>query len=117
MEENHRQGENKEFADILNRLRIGAHTTEDIAKIKTRVVEDMSNTVPGDALVIFGKKRCVKEYNNKMMNQLDGRLEEISAKHINPLNKNWRPNVSTKTGEIADTQFLDILTVKIGLIG
>ena len=39
LEENHRQGENKEFADILNRLRIGAHTTEDIAKIKNFIIE------------------------------------------------------------------------------
>ena len=39
LEQNHRQGENKEFADILNRIRIGVHTKDDIAKIKTKLVK------------------------------------------------------------------------------
>ena len=87
LEQNHRQGENKEYADILNRLRIGEHTKEDIAKIKTRVVSDMQNEVPADSLVIFGKKRFVEAYNDKMMNHLNGNVEVISANHHNPLQK------------------------------
>ena len=33
-EQNHRQGENKEYADILNRIRIGMHNEEDVKKSK-----------------------------------------------------------------------------------
>ena len=74
----------------------------------------MPNEVPSDALVIYGKKRFVSAYNDKMLNQLDGNVEVIAAKHINPLQKNFHARVNSKTGEIADTQFLDILQVKIG---
>ena len=36
LEINHRQGKDKEYADILNRIRVGKMTEEDVIKIKTR---------------------------------------------------------------------------------
>ena len=67
----------------------------------------MQNEVPADALVIFGKKELVNAYNEKRLNELDGNAEVISAKHISPLQKNYHARVNKKTGEIADTQFLE----------
>ena len=37
LEENHRQGEDKVYGDLLNRVRTGDHTEEDIALLRTRV--------------------------------------------------------------------------------
>ena len=37
LEINHRQGEDKSYADTLNRIRIGEQTEEDIQKLKERV--------------------------------------------------------------------------------
>ena len=37
LEENHRQGEDKIYGDLLNRVRTGDHTEEDIALLQTRV--------------------------------------------------------------------------------
>merc|ERR1712016_120060 len=37
LEENHRQGEDKIYGDLLNRVRTGNHTSEDIALLETRV--------------------------------------------------------------------------------
>ena len=37
LEENHRQGAAKEFGDLLNRIRVGAHTKEDLEFLQTRV--------------------------------------------------------------------------------
>ena len=37
LEENHRQGEDKVYGDLLNRVRTGEHTEEDIALLQTRV--------------------------------------------------------------------------------
>ena len=34
---NHRQGDDKDYADLLNRVRIGEETEMDIEKLKTRV--------------------------------------------------------------------------------
>ena len=37
MEINHRQGKNKEYAEILNRVREGKHTDADVDQLKERV--------------------------------------------------------------------------------
>ena len=37
LENNHRQGEDKEYANMLNRIRVGQETSEDIAKLNERV--------------------------------------------------------------------------------
>ena len=37
LEVNHRQGEDKEYAEMLNRMRIRAMTVEDEEKLRTRV--------------------------------------------------------------------------------
>jgi DNA replication protein DnaC len=37
LEINHRQGEDKDYADMLNRIRVGKQTSEDIQKLKERV--------------------------------------------------------------------------------
>ena len=37
LEENHRQGEAKEFGDLLNRIRVGDQTEEDLELLRTRV--------------------------------------------------------------------------------
>ena len=37
LEVNHRQGEDKSYAEMLNRIRVGKMNEEDIAKLKTRV--------------------------------------------------------------------------------
>ena len=37
LEINHRQGEDRVYAEMLNRIRVGKMTEEDIAKLKTRV--------------------------------------------------------------------------------
>ena len=55
--ENHRQGDNKEYADILNRLRFGQHNEEDVAKIRSRVVGDFPNDVPDNSILIFCKNK------------------------------------------------------------
>ena len=37
LEENHRQGEDYEYAEMMNRIRVGEHTTEDMDLLRTRV--------------------------------------------------------------------------------
>jgi energy-coupling factor transporter ATP-binding protein EcfA2 len=56
LEINHRQGEDKEYADMLNRIRIGEQTTEDIEKLKERVRSENHADIKRekDALFIFG---------------------------------------------------------------
>ena len=49
LEENHRQGEDKVYGDLLNRVRTGDHTEEDIALLQTRVFP-MSAFAEGGAI-------------------------------------------------------------------
>ena len=56
-----RQRESKIFADILNRLREGKHTADDIAKIKERCVNESS--CPKEAPRLFIQNAKVDEYN------------------------------------------------------
>ena len=56
-----RQREGKAFAEILNRLREGKHTSYDIAKIKERCVKESS--CPKEAPRLFIQNAKVDEYN------------------------------------------------------
>ena len=53
---NHRQGEDKDYGDLLNRVRVGAHTQEDLELLKTRVTDKF----PQNALYVYGKRFLVK---------------------------------------------------------
>ena len=101
LDKNHRQGDDRLYADILNRLRFGNHTEDDVAQIKSRIVPDFPNHIPSNAMLLYGKKAEVKEYNTKKLNQLEGELFTIPAKHIHPTIKNFKPSIS-KEGGVSD---------------
>ena len=50
---NHRQGNDKTYADLLNRVRCGNFTKSDIEVLKSRVTD----TYPSDAVYVFGKRK------------------------------------------------------------
>lgn len=50
-----RQRESKQFAELLNRLREGNHTNEDIAKLKDRGISETSPRYPKDAPFVHSK--------------------------------------------------------------
>ena len=113
LKENHRQGENKEWADTLNRLRYGLHTSEDIDLIRSRIVQHFPIGVPDDALFIYGKKYQVEDYNLRKLSILDGDLYSVNARHIHPSTTNYKPAI-TAEGAVSDTYFLDLFKFKIG---
>ena len=59
-----RQRESKLFTEILNRLREGQHTKNDILKIKEKCVEDES-VCPQEAPRLFFQNALVDQYNSK----------------------------------------------------
>ena len=61
LEINHRQGGDKEYAYMLNRIRIGEQTTEDIEKLKERVRSEKHIDIKKekDALYFFGTNKKV----------------------------------------------------------
>ena len=104
--ENHRQGNDRMYADLLNRIRVGEQSEDDLKLLKTRVRGKSSKDLKG-TLLLACKKDAVNDKNEKCLNILKGKLHNIEAKHLSKLNKKFKPFVK-KDGSISDTQFLDV---------
>ena len=108
--ENHRQGEDMTYADMLNRIRIGENTDEDINILRAKVRGKDHPDLKGSLYIVL-KKATVNEHNEKCLNISDVKLYEIEAKHFTKLKQNLEPYI-TKDGTISDTQFVDRLRPK-----
>ena len=106
---NHRQGSDKSYADILNRVRYGKQTTDDIKILMERV---KTTDLPSDALYIFNTNKDVIAVNNQRLSQLPGQLVTIKARHSFPGRTTFKPII--KAGKVNDTAFLDELNLKKG---
>ena len=110
LEENHRQGEDKAYGDLLNRVRIGLHTEADIDLLKTRV---RPNTDPSldDGIHTYGTNAKVNARNNAKIGQMEGELFTIKAKNASRTVKKFKVN---NAGCIKNTPFQAKLELKIG---
>jgi hypothetical protein len=64
-----RQQKDKPFAEMLNRIRKGEHTSKDIDLLKTRSVDD-DISIPSNTLHVFPFNAEVNVYNSSMLHQL-----------------------------------------------
>ena len=110
--ENHRQGNDKAYGDMLNRIRTGEQTTEDIELLRTRI-RPKDHPDLKETLYIACKRKEVTKHNTKCLNDLPGKLYENKAINFTALKKNFKPPL-TDFGTIGDTQFVDKLSLKIG---
>ena len=110
--ENHRQGKDKKYGDLLNRMRVGRQTKEDMEMLQTRV-RPKGHPDLKDALYIACKKKGVMAHNTKCLNNLSGTLYEIQSVNFCASQKNFKPPL-TEFGTISDTQFINKLNIKIG---
>ena len=67
---NHRQGSDKSYADLLNRLRVGEHTVDDLDTLRARVFNRGDPSVPNTALLITGENKKVEWENERRLTQL-----------------------------------------------
>ena len=113
LRENHRQGDDKVFADILNRIARGKHNDEDLKILSRRVKPKNDPSVPEDALFIFSINANVTEQNENFLSKLDG--EEILCKAIvrHNIMANFTPLLE-KDGSIKGTPLQNELKLKIG---
>ena len=76
LEINHRQGDDKDYADTLNRIRVGEENAEDIKKLKERVRHEGHEDIKKekDALYIYGTNKKVNQMNNRRLNPIQARL-------------------------------------------
>ena len=109
LKKNHRQKEEKLWADTLNRFRKGIVTQEDENLLKSRLTTE--EFLDHDALHVFYTNAEVADHNNKMLNKLDTQMISNNAIKSGP--KGYKPWI-TPHGTVDDTQMMDVLVLKIG---
>ena len=107
---NHRQGEEKEWADALNVFLVGLVTEKGEALLRERQTTD--KFLDKDAMHIFYHNIDVKNHNDKMLNTIDSQLVSIKASIALP--KGCYSTTDKKKGTIGSTQFQEVLSIKIG---
>ena len=74
-----RQKDDMQFASLLNRVRVGQHTEDDLNVLKTRQINKESDEYPGLCTHIFAYNRDVNQHNECMLSTLPGPLFTISS--------------------------------------
>ena len=115
LEENHRQGEDKIYADLLNRVRTGSFTDEDIELLKTRErdINDPEVKKQGDALHVYSTNAKVNARNQTTLNEMEGELLEIQSENRHKMLKNFKPKVDN-AGCVQNTSLQAVLKLKRG---
>ena len=72
-----------EYADMLNRIRIGEQTNEDFQELKKRVRPENHPDLVG-ATYISCTNKTVNKLNEKRLNELSGELIIVEAINIHP---------------------------------
>ena len=114
LEVNHRQGEDKTYAETLNRIRIGEMTEEDIATLQTRVRPKNHPDLKEVSLYIVPTRNACAKYNKEYLQSLEGDEIQLKARHYHATQKKFKPFIEKKEGAIGTTSFQDVLRLKIG---
>ena len=112
LRKNHRQGEDLEFSEVLNRIRIGYVTDKEIEFLQTRVVKGNDPNIPADRMYIFARNKEVNEMNDIILSKMPGDVFEIEANVHHSTFKDYEPMVKN-TGFITDTSLMKTLRFKI----
>jgi ATP-dependent DNA helicase PIF1 len=113
LEVNHRQGEDKPYAETLNRIRIGEMNEEDIAQLKTRVRPKSHPDLKEVSLYIVPTRKTCTKYNLGYLKSLQGDEIKLNARHYHATQKKYTPFIDKKEGAIGTTAFQDELRLKI----
>ena len=112
LERNHRQGDDFEYAELLNRLRVGQLSKDDMELLKSRVRPEGHPELKG-ATYVSCTNRTVIRMNDLRLSEVKKELYEISARHMHPTMKEFHPKIDSK-GTVGGTAFLETLRIKVG---
>ena len=95
--------------ETLQRIRFGEQNAEDIELLKSRYTSNFNRPDWDDCLHTFYSRKEVFAHNTKVLNKLDTKLHSIKAEYP----KGKRPHI-TDWGTIDESNFLDLLELKVG---
>ena len=110
---NHRQGEDRFYAEILNRIRTGDHTDNDCNILKQRVRPLNSKDIPSEALYVICINAGVNKINEAKLENLNGKLYEFLADVRRSGKPTKKPRLD-KDGSIFNTPLQYKIDLKIG---
>ena len=96
LETNHRQGNDKSYAELLNRLRIGKHTKQDIELLNERTRRKKHKDIKTSNTFIVCKRKESAEINLKHLAKLNEKLITIKAKHHHATQAKYKPHIEKK---------------------
>ena len=97
---------------MLNRVRINAHTEEDLELLETRVRPKGHKDLKEVDIYITGKRKECSTANLLYIVRLPGQMMKLRAIHDHPLRKNYKGRVDSRDGTVGDTGFMDQLILK-----
>ena len=112
LKHNHRQGEDKEYANVLNRIRVGELADEDIRLLETRVRPVNHPDIPASALVITCMNKEVNEINNNRLDLIELPEHLIESVNKTNTNKTFTPKTDA-SGAISGTPLQRKLKLKV----
>ena len=115
LEENHRQGKERSFADTLNRVRTGTHTEEDISKLRSRVRSDNHDDIKTASIYIGCRRKDVARMNNKYLAKFAGKVTVLKATHHHTTIKDFKPRINKEDNTVHKTGLVNLLMLKIGV--
>ena len=79
LETNHRQGKDKAYAELLNRVRVGKQTKDDMMLLRTRVRPSKDPVLKEADLYIVCKMEDCARLNNEYIAKLSKSLVQLSS--------------------------------------
>ena len=113
LEINHRQGNDKDYADMLNRVREAKQIEADIKQLQKRVCPHDHPDLQEVNLYIVCRKIECGILNEKYLNSLPGDEIILKATHFQKSQKKHTPFIDKKEGTIGATSFMDTLRLKL----
>ena len=111
--ENHRQQGDAEYANILNRIRLGEHTDDDVKVLEERVRPEGHPDMKG-AQVIASTHAVVNKYNELYLKDLQTPVLKIEAINSHNNIPNYKPKIHPKKNTVGPTPYLQTLCLKPG---
>ena len=114
LEKNHRQGRDKSYAELLNRLRVKEYTDEDLKNLRSRVRPSSHADLRDVGLFITALRKSADSINEKYIAKLKGTTLKLKAVHHHPVNSAYKPYINKKDNTIGETGFRDEIILKPG---
>ena len=110
---NHRQGEDMEYADLLNRARVGEVTDEDVQLLETRVRPINHPDLPREALVVVCTNDEVNRINEDRLADIEETEYVIEAINYTGTQRHLKSRTDAN-GAVSGTPLQKTIKLKIG---